>query len=142
MGSGRFWRCPVSGDVRAYIGGLREDLGRAEERIRELEDRQAALLRVLREAAARHEAVRAAGLAGEPYLPVSEELVEVLAELADAIEGTPCPCGEGTGGDCPGAWRGCDWHDEPEEYDPGPEADDEGGMSEYRHAAATEGEPW
>lgn len=35
----------MSGDVWAYIGGLREDLGRAEERIRDLEDRCAALER-------------------------------------------------------------------------------------------------
>jgi hypothetical protein len=49
-----------------------------------------------------------------------------------------CPCGEGPAGDCPGSWHGCDWHDEgpePEEYDPGPEVDDEGGMSKYRYAA-------
>jgi hypothetical protein len=30
---------------------------------------------------------------------------------------------------------------EPEEYDPGPEIDDEGGMSEYRHVPY-EPEPW
>lgn len=30
---------------------------------------------------------------------------------------------------------------EPDDYDPGPEVDDEGGMSEYRHASH-EPEPW
>lgn len=30
---------------------------------------------------------------------------------------------------------------EPEPYDPGPECDDEGGMSEYRHAITPE-QPW
>jgi hypothetical protein len=104
----------VTGDVWSYIGGLREDLGRAEERIRELEERQAAVLRVLREAAARHEAVRAAGLAGDDYLPVSTELAELLAEMAGAIEGKTCPCGEGPAGACPGALHGCDWHNEGE----------------------------
>ena len=99
-------------DLWNYIDGLREDLGKAEERIRDLEERQGALLRVLREAAARHEAVRAAGLANESYLPVSEELAELLSALADAIEGKTCPCGEGPEGDCPGSWHGCDWHDD------------------------------
>jgi hypothetical protein len=32
-----------AGDLWSYIGGLREDLGRAEERIRELEERVSAL---------------------------------------------------------------------------------------------------
>ncbi len=34
-------------------------------------------------------------------------------------------------------WASAHPHDEPEaeEYDPGPEVDDEGGMSEYRHYA-------
>jgi hypothetical protein len=36
----------------------------------------------------------------------------------------------GLGCDCP--YCGTD-EDEPEDYDPGPEVDDEGGMSEYRH---------
>lgn len=132
------------GELWDYIYGLRDDLGRAEERIRELEDRQAALLRVLREAVRRHDAVRAAGLADEVYLAVGEELAELLGELADAIEGMTCPCGEGPEGDCPGTWHGCYYHDEgPEPYDPGPEVDDEGGMSEYRHAVfPAEGEPW
>ncbi len=42
------------------------------------------------------------------------------------------------------AESGYGWHEEepePAEYDPGPEADDEGGMSEYRHALLGE-EPW
>jgi hypothetical protein len=62
-------------DLWAYIEGLREDLGRAEERIRDLEDGHG-------------------DLADEP---------------------------------------------EPAEYDPGPECDDEGGMSEYRYAGNPDG---
>lgn len=74
-------------DTESEIHGLREDLGRAGERIRELEDRQAALLRALREAAVLHEARQRAGLADETYLPVSEELFELLTGLAAALAG-------------------------------------------------------
>jgi hypothetical protein len=64
-------------ELESELRGLREDLSRALERIRELEDRNE------------------------------------LAELEP----------------------------EPEDFDPGPEVDDEGGMSEYRHALHAE-EPW
>jgi len=52
-----------------------------------------------------------------------------------------CARGEDTAGDCPGSWHGCDCHDEgeepePDHCDPGPEAGDEGGMSEHRSYAA------
>ena len=109
-------------DTESAIAGLREDLGRALERIRDLEDRQAALLRALREAAVLHEARQRAGLADEAYLPVSEELFELLTGLAAALAGE-------------------DDEPEPDEYDPGPEVDDEGGMSEYRYAITAGEEP-
>lgn len=101
-------------DTESEVRGLREDLGRTLDRVSELEERQSRVLQVVREAARRHEAVRAAGLADQAYLPVSAELAEVLAELADAIEGKRCPCGEGTVGDCPGTWHGCDYHNDGE----------------------------
>ncbi len=54
-----------------------------------------------------------------------------------------CARGEDTAGDCPGSWHGCDCHDEgeepePDHCDPGPEAGDEGGMSEHRSYAAVQ----
>ena len=108
-------------DTESEVRGLREDLGRAQERIRELEDRQASLLGALRQAAVLHEARQRAGLADEAYLAVSEELFELLDGLASALAGE-------------------DEEPEPDEYDPGPEVDDEGGMSEYRHAGLAEEE--
>jgi hypothetical protein len=50
-----------------------------------------------------------------------------------------CPRGPAPGPDEPTTREiepeSADWHDppDPEPYDPGPEIDDEGGMSEYRH---------
>ncbi len=74
-------------DLEQLIAGLREDLGRALERIADLE--------------ARHD--------GPVHLAVAEP----------------------------------DEEPEPEDCDPGPEVDDEGGMSEYRYAALTgEEESW
>jgi hypothetical protein len=72
----------------------------------------------------------------EKGLQMVSEQRAIAAEVErEQAEGETCPCGEGPDGDCPGSWHGCYWHDEglePEEYDPGPEVDDEGGMSEYR----------
>jgi hypothetical protein len=52
------------------------------------------------------------------------------------------PCGLGPAGECPGARHGCDWHDdEPAEYDPGPEYDYQGGMSEDRTIVTEGGNP-
>jgi hypothetical protein len=73
-------------DDESTVRGLREDLGRAEERIRELED-------VLRDSLER---IRA--------------LENRQPDYSDP-----------------------ELEPEPEEYDPGPEVDDEGGMSEYRY---------
>jgi hypothetical protein len=78
-------------DDESTARGLREDLGRAEERIRELED-------VLRDS------------------------LERIRALEDRQPGYSDPELEP--------------EPEPEEYDPGPEIDDEGGMSEYRFLLA------
>jgi hypothetical protein len=132
-------------DHESEIAGLREDLGRAQERIRDPEEevasatgRQAGFAKALPVQAARHEEVRLAGMADQPWLAIAAELAGALPALADATGGRPCPCGEGTEGDCPGAWPGCGYYEEatsePEEYNPGPEVDGEGGMSEYRYA--------
>lgn len=141
-------------DLESQIRGLREDLSRAEKRIRELENDRAALRRILREQAAVYAKTGRPGMADPSWLAAAGALAGTLQALADAgpdDEPGPrgCACGEGDAGDCPAAWHGCDWHDngpeppEPEEYDPGPEADDEGGMSEYRHLPASEQEvPW
>jgi hypothetical protein len=45
------------------------------------------------------------------------------------------------GRDCRCSYCATDDEPEPVEYDPGPEVDDEGGMSEYRYAVTPE-EPW
>jgi hypothetical protein len=81
-------------DDESAARGVREDLSRAEKRIRELEDG-------LRDALNR---------------------IHVLEDRQPDYAGEPEPE--------PGL----------EEFDPGPEADDEGGMSEYRHAGL--GEDW
>jgi hypothetical protein len=107
-------------DLESKARGLREDLNRALERIRDLETSRDALVTVLRLEAARHDDVRRAGMADQPWLGIAEELAETLETVAAVTE------------------RG--WVDdegpepEPDEYDPGPEVDDEGGMSEYRYA--------
>ncbi len=78
-------------DEETTVRGLREDLGRAEERIRELEN----------------------------------DLRDVLERVHALEDRQPDYAG-----------------DEPEpesgEYDPGPEVDDEGGMSEYRYVIVPE----
>ena len=52
---------------------------------------------------------------------------------------TAAPQREGTSGDHTDEPE----EPEPDEYDPGPEVDDEGGMSEYRHAVLPAGQkPW
>lgn len=99
-------------DLWNYYDGLREDLGRAEERIRELENRCAAL---------------------EKQTPAAQRLqYEADVAGADAAEydrhGRDCGCAYCATGD----------DEEPEEYDPGPEVDDEGGMSEYRFSVPLE----
>lgn len=102
-------------DLENLIEGLREDLGRAQERIRELEDRCDALERQTPQARqAQYEAdVAAADLAESGY--------------------DQCPP---VGADRHGPGCGCPYCPEPEpdDYDPGPEVDDEGGMSEHRYA--------
>ena len=103
--------------LRAEVDELRGQLDDAVGRIRGLEDANVRLVAALRASAIDHDTVRASGMADETHLAISGELVEALETFADAVAGTL--------DDEPGP--------EPEEYDPGPEADDEGGMSEYRY---------
>lgn len=121
-------------DDESTAQGLREDLSRAEARIYDLErDLGAALSRIsalentntvlvmaLRKLAAGHEAIRLAGAADDYRLAIAEDLAEAFTVLAKTLADEPEP--------------------EPEEYDPGPEVDDEGGMSEYRYVWP--GEDW
>ena len=93
-------------DLEDSAEGLRADLRRAEVRIGDLED-------ALAEVTGRIGAL-------EAQTPQARQLqMEAGPAAADLAE------------------SGYGWHEEepePAEYDPGPEADDEGGMSEYRHA--------
>ena len=97
--------------------GLRGQLSDALGRVSALEDANMRLAAVLRASVAEHDAVRSSGMASEAHLVVSGELADAFTAFADALAGTPDDEPE----------------PEPEEYDPGPEIDDEGGMSEYRY---------
>jgi hypothetical protein len=99
------------------VDGLRGQLAGALGRIGALENANLRLAAALRASVVEHDAVRATAMASEAHLAVSGELADAFTAFADALEGAP--------GDEP--------EPEPEEYDPGPEADDEGGMSEYRY---------
>ena len=110
--------------------GLREDLGRAETRIGDLEDQVGGLRRQLDDAVG-----RIAGL--EKQTPQARQLQleadQAAADLAESgydRHGRDCRCPF-----CYYDPEDEDQADEPElpEHDPGPEADDEGGMSEYRY---------
>jgi hypothetical protein len=79
----------VTGDVWSYIGGLREDLGRAEERIRDLETTTGRLAGMLRVLAAGQEEIHRAGFASDTQLAVAEDLAGMLTALADAIGPAP-----------------------------------------------------
>jgi len=110
--------------LRGEVDGLRSQLGDALGRVAALEEANVRFVAALRAAAIDHDVVRTTGMADETQLAISGDLVEAFEAFADAIAGTL--------GDEP--------EPEPEEYDPGPEVDDEGGMSEYRHAWP--GEDW
>ena len=94
--------------------GLREDLGAAEERIREL-------AADLRDA---FERIRALEGQTPQARQLQLEADLAAADLADSGY-------DRHGRDCQCSYCAAD-EPEPEEYDPGPEVDDEGGMSEYR----------
>jgi hypothetical protein len=104
-------------DLEDEVGGMRYQLGQALGRVVALEEANVRLVAALRASAIDHDTVRTTGMADEAHLAISGELVEAFEAFADAIAGTlddePEP--------------------EPEEYDPGPEVDDAGGMSEYRY---------
>lgn len=102
------------------VGNMRGQLSDALDLIAALRAANARLAVALREVAAWNEETRRTGLADETHLAISGELTEAFTTLADQLaadESEP---------DQP----------EPDEYDPGPEIDDQGGMSEYRHASA------
>ena len=135
-------------DDESTARGLREDLGRAEERIRELEDG-------LRDALNRIHALEDrqpdyAHDGPDPDRPETWAFGEAPVQPLRPDEAGGYVCPETSDG------RHCgDWHEggkcgacgqtgpdpdedqaegpEPEPYDPGPEIDDEGGMSEYRY---------
>jgi hypothetical protein len=109
----------TSGEVsrlESTVAGLREDLAAAEGRIRELARRIEALERSTPQA---HQLQHEADIAA--------------ADLAESGFDNDPPVGadrHGPGCLCPYC---PDDEPEPEDCDPGPEADDEGGMSEYRY---------
>ena len=159
-------------DDESTARGLREDLGHAEERIRELENDLRAVLAQLRvldrlrpscvichDAAADRQTVRGPACsdcvgelpddAPDPDRPETWVFGEAPLQplRPDEAGGYVCPetsdgqhCGDWhEGGKCgacgqTGPDPDEDQADEPEPapYDPGPEVDDEGGMSEYR----------
>jgi hypothetical protein len=100
------------------VRGLREDLGHAEERIRELvED--------LRDALNRIRALEADTPQARQLQLEADQATADLAESGYDRHVRGCQCGY--------CWRDEEEDEpEPEPYDPGPECDDEGGMSEYR----------
>ena len=73
-------------DDESTARGLREDLGRAEERIRDLEDRLAALLMALRRRQAFYDELLRTSLADQPYPAIAEELSETLAAVIGALD--------------------------------------------------------
>jgi hypothetical protein len=97
------------------LDGLRGQLGDALGRISALENTNTLLVMALRKLAAEHESVILAGIADDCRLAIAEDLAETFTVLAETLADEPEP------------------EPEPEEYDPGPEVDDEGGMSEYRY---------
>ena len=110
-------------EIDGQLGQLRCDLEGALGRIRVLENTNTLLVESLRNLAAGHEEVRLAGMADDYRLAIAEDLAEAFTALAETLA-EPEP------------------DEEPpvDEYDPGLEVDDEGGMSEYRHAWP--GEDW
>jgi hypothetical protein len=121
-------------ELRSLVAGLREDLSRAEDRIRGLESQtpQARQLQL--------EADLAAADLAEPgydrwppegadrhgpgcqcpecYVPSDADQPPIEAGLRGYGE-------DGCPDNCPGSWHGCDYHDEgePDEYGPRPGAD-------------------
>jgi hypothetical protein len=150
-------------EALTLANGLPEDLGRAEERIHDLEGKLAALEKRVRELeAARQAAAHALHQAGvgiwaelapaleridalEAQTPQARQLQHeadvAAADLAASGYGQDPPIGADRHGPgclcpyCPGD------EPEPEDYDPGPEVDDEGGMSEYRYLTTPEETP-
>ena len=135
-------------DDESTVRGLREDLGHAEERIRELED----AARQWRQDA--EERIRALDddLRGAlAFIRVLDRLRPTCVICHDAAadrqtaQGPACTdCtgdlpDDGPDPDRPETWAFDEADEsraeepEPEPYDPGPEVDDEGGVSEYRY---------
>jgi hypothetical protein len=113
-------------ELRSLVAGLREDLSRAEDRIRGLESqtpqaRQLQLEAGLAAADLAESGYHQHGLGcecPECYVPPEADQSPIEAGLRG--------CGEdGCPGNCPGSWHGCDHHDEgePDEYGPRPGAD-------------------
>lgn len=119
---------------------LRSLLDNALDQIRELGSADMRLAAALRKAAAGHEETRSTGLADETHLTIAAGLAGAFTVFADCMDEpehgpaamqrfmrehplTPVREPDGEPDDGP----------DPEEYDPGPECDDEGGMSEYRY---------
>jgi hypothetical protein len=100
------------------LGELRGELQAASGRICGLEGANTRLAAALREAAGRHEDTLCAGMADEANLAIAAELTEAFTAFSAALASEPGRPDE---------------EPEPEPYDPGPEVDDEGGMSEYRY---------
>jgi len=138
----------VTRELRGDVRELRGRLGTAERRIRELEDQtpHARQLQLEADLAAADLAESGCDLwppeGADRHGPGCQCPECHDPESAEPIEARPRGCGEeGCPDNCPGAWRGCDYYDEgeppePGDYDSGPEADDEGGMSEYGSYAA------
>jgi hypothetical protein len=122
----------VTRELRGDVRELRGRLATAERRIRELET----------------QTPQARQLQCEADLAMADAAA-VGCGPDDPVLSTDCrdrwheKCPPGVSCDCHCHVGDDDQADEPEpaEHDPGPEADDEGGWSEYRYAITTE-EPW
>jgi hypothetical protein len=104
---------------------LRRDLSDARSRIYDLEAINEALSAVFRQLADGYVQVCSAGMASDAHVTIAEELAGAFHTLAGAL---------GTGTEEPGPEDEPEEEPEPDPWDPGPEIDDEGGMSEYRYA--------
>jgi hypothetical protein len=103
--------------LRDEVAGLREQLGHALGRVTALETANLRLAAALRASLAEHDAGRRTAMADQAHLAVSTELADAFTALVDVLEGA----------------HNTEPEPMPEQHDPAPEVDDEGGMSEYRY---------
>ncbi len=124
------------------VDGLRGQLADALERIRALEGQTPQARQLQLEADQAAADLAAAGCSWQEDEARAGEPEDICPETSDGYHCTHwqegisrcCACGSEPDEDQAA-------EPEPEQYDPGPECDDQGGMSEYRYAITPE-EPW